>query len=221
MGGDAVRRSWWRLRARWRRVPLRTRVAVLMGVIAVTGLVWQHHTHTEQAGRRPAPPPVTSGATTPANPAQLGPAPPGDGGVDSSVGQSDPATIVPDASVDAARATAQRFAANFASPNGNFDDWLARISADLSAQLKEQYRLTDIRNVTQATVVTVSGPVNQLPGTMAFQVTYSDGSRIEIRVEMGVEGWKVINVLPLNSTPTAPPPAPATPTPAGGAEDGQ
>ena len=207
MRANAVWSQLRRLRIGWRRVPLRIRVGVLVGVIAVAGLMFQHHTHTEQLGGRAATPQVTSSATTPANPAQVGAAPPDDGGADTSVGQTAPPTVVPDASVDAARATAQRFATNFASPNGNFDDWLARISPDLSAQLQEQYRLTDIRNVTQATVAAVSGPVSQLPGTMAFQVTYSDGSRIEIRVEMGVEGWKVINVLPLNS---------ASPTPSGG-----
>ena len=108
---------------------------------------------------------------------------------------SPPPTITTDAaSQDAARATAQRFATNFGTPNGNRDDWLARICPDVSAQLAEQYRLTDIRNVTQADVTSVDGPVRQEPGTITFDVDYSDGSRIEIRLETGTEGWKVINV---------------------------
>jgi hypothetical protein len=124
------------------------------------------------------------------------------------VGQLAPPTITSDdpASQDAARATAQRFATNFGTPNGNRDDWLARIAPDVSAQLAEQYRLTDIRNVTQADVTSVDGPVRQEPGTLSFDVDYSDGSRIEIRLETGTEGWKVINVVPLTSNGVRPAP---------------
>ena len=80
------------------------------------------------------------------------------------VGQLAPPTLAADAaSQDAARAAAQRFATDFATPNGNRDDWLARICGDVSDQLAEQYRLTDIRNVTQADVTSVDGPVRQEP----------------------------------------------------------
>ena len=71
----------------------------------------------------------------------------------------------------------------------------------MSAQLAEQYRLTDIRNVTQADVTSVDGPVRQEPGTLTFDVDYSDGSRIEIRLETGTEGWKVITGLSLGVRP--------------------
>ena len=64
----------------------------------------------------------------------------------------------------------------------------------MSAQLAELYRLTDIRNVTQE------------PGTITVDVDYSDGSRIEIRLETGTEGWKVINVVPLTSNGVRPAP---------------
>ena len=215
MRANAMRSGWWRLRAWWGRVPLRVRLGVAIGVIAVAGLVWQHDNHIDTANSRGRP--TASAPVTTVGAAVTEAAPPGDGSLaDPSVGQAELPTAVPDASVDTARATAERFATNFASPNGNFDDWLARISPDVSAQLAEQYRLTDIRNVTQATVQSMTGPLNQLPGTMAFQVAYSDGSRVEIRVEMGTEGWKVINVLPLNTA--APSPAVAAPAPAGGAQ---
>ena len=135
------------------------------------------------------------------------------------VGQLTPPTLTADAaSQDAARAAAQRFATNFATPNGNRDDWLARISGDVSDQLAEQYRLTDIRNVTQADVTSVDGPVRQEPGTITFDVDYSDGSRIEIRLEAGTEGWKVIDVLPLTSLGVRAAPDDVTEQPTSGEE---
>ena len=188
-----------RIAAWWPRIPRRALLGVAGALAAVAALVWQHHSdaaakpHHEQR----------SAASAPASPAgrrtKRCRAPP--------VGQLAPPTITTDAaSQDAAHATAQRFATNFGSPNGNRDDWLARICPDVSAQLAEQYRLTDIRNVTQADVTSVDGPVRQEPGTITFDVDYSDGSRIEIRLETGTEGWKVINVVPLNSTVSVRPP---------------
>ena len=188
-----------RIAAWWPRIPRRALLGVAGALTAVAALAWQHHSdaaaqpHHEQ---RPA-------ASAPATPAAGAPsdaaAPP--------VGQLPPPTITTDAaSQDAAHATAQRFATNFGSPNGNRDDWLARICPDVSAQLAELYRLTDIRNVTQADVTSVDGPVRQEPGTLSFDVAYSDGSRIEIRLETGTEGWKVINVVPLTSNGVRPAP---------------
>ena len=188
-----------RIAAWWPRIPRRALLGVAVALTAVAALAWQHHSdaaakpHHEQ---RPA-------ASAPASPAAGAPsdaaAPP--------VGQLAAADDHPDAaSQDAAHATAQRFATNFGSPNGNRDDWLARICPDVSAQLAEQYRLTDIRNVTQADVTSVDGPVRQEPGTITFDVDYSDGSRIEIRLETGTEGWKVINVVPLTSNGVRPAP---------------
>ena len=55
-------------------------------------------------------------------------------------------------------------------------------------------------------MTSVDGPVRQEPGTITFDVDYSDGSRIEIRLETGTEGWKVINVLPLTSDGVRPAP---------------
>lgn len=196
-----------RLRAWLLRIPLRVRVAVIVGVIAIAGLVWQHYTSIDPTAIHSQQTPAgTSGAAPPVN------AVPPDGEFgDTRVGQEPAPTAVPDASVSAARATAERFAVNFASPNGDFDDWFARICTDVSAQLQQQYRLTDIRNLTQAKVQSVVGPLDPLPGTMGFQISYSDGSQVQIRVEMGVEGWKVINVLPMNTpvSPTAPYASPA------------
>lgn len=192
-----MRLLWWRFRGRLRRVPARTRWMTVIGVIALAGLAWQHHDYAgagHDAGARSA---------APSSAAPRGAAPPGDGDQvqDPGAFANEPGlgpTPVVDSSVESARATAQRFATNFASPGGSAQDWYARLAPDLSAQLQEQYRLTDLRNVPQATVQAVTGPVNQLPGTMAFDITYSDATRIEVRLEMGTEGWKVINVLPVD-----------------------
>ncbi|OKH76748.1 hypothetical protein EB73_02320 [Mycobacterium sp. SWH-M3] len=59
--------------------------------------------------------------------------------------------------------------------------------------------MTDIRNVNQASVSAVDGPVRQGPASTTFDVTYDDQSRIEVRMETGPDGWKAVNVLPLNS----------------------
>ncbi|MEY8019136.1 hypothetical protein [Mycobacterium servetii] len=189
---------WWRIRGQVRRVPARARWVLVIGVIALGGLAWQHHDHAG-AGHD-----ASSSSSTPSSAAPSGAAPPGGGdqGGDPGAFANEPGlgpTPVVDSSVESARATAQRFATNFASPGASAQDWYARLAPDLSAQLQEQYRLTDLRNVPQATVQAVTGPLNQMPGTMAFDITYSDSTRVEVRVEMGTEGWKVINVLPLDS----------------------
>ena len=201
----SLRARWWRLRWRVRRIPLRVRLGVLAGIVAVAGLVWQHTSHHLDAGTgdRHQQRPAASAAPAPA-PA----APPADLGDNPDVGQLPPPTVAPQlASIDAARAVASRFATNFGSPNGNHDDWLARITPDVSEQLVEQYRLTDIRNVPEATVSSVDGPLDELPGAVAFRATYSDGSQIEIRLALAADGWKVANVLPV-SVDAAPAPTP-------------
>lgn len=201
-----IRSGWWRLRILLRRVPLRTRLGLVVAAIAIAGLAWQHGTHT-------APHPTDAPGTPHASSAPPAPAPGGDttSAPNSPIPQEDPALLTPDASVDGARNTVQRFAANFASPAGGFDGWYARISPDLSAQLQAQYRLTDIRNVNSAAVQSVTGPTDHQPGTMAFVVDYSDNTRVQIRVDMGVEGWKVINVVPVDAAPGDPAPAPTDP----------
>jgi hypothetical protein len=180
----------------WRRVPRRAHLGLAVAVLAIAALAWQHHSHAAAKPHDVAPPAAATAGSAP----EMGDAP--------AVGQLAPPTIDPSdaAAQDAGRAAAKRFATNFATPNGNRDDWLARISGDVSAQLAEQYRLTDIRNVTQADVTSVDGPVRQEPGTITFDVNYSDGSRIEIRLEAGAENWKVINVLPLTGDGVRPAP---------------
>ncbi|MBS4730592.1 hypothetical protein MSM1_20480 [Mycobacterium sp. SM1] len=193
-----------RLRAWVRCIPARTRLGAGIAVIALAGLIWQHHSHTEQAGGPATQPPAASSPTSPpaSGSAEFGDNP--------DVGQLPAPTVAPQAaSTDAARAVAARFATNFATPNGNRDDWLARISADVSPQLMEQYRLTDIRNVHQALLNSVQGPLDERDGAAAFRATYNDGSQIEIRLETAADGWKVVNVLPISSEA-----APAAPTPA-------
>jgi hypothetical protein len=107
--------------------------------------------------------------------------------------------------MDAARVVAQRFAGNFAAPNNNRDDWLNRIDADVSPQLREQYQLTDIRNVNQATVTGLVGPLDVLPGAVAFRASYSDDSQIQMHLELALDGWKIVNVVPVQAAPPAAP----------------
>ena len=186
---------WWWLRAWLRRIPPRVRLGAAAAVFAMAGLLWQYSSHggvADHAAPTAAPPP--SAVSAPASG-------PGEWGDNPDVGQLSPPTVAPQlASIDAAREVAQRFATNFATPNGDRDGWLARIDADASAQLIEQYRLTDIRNLTQATVTSLQGPVSAHDGAAAFHAAYSDESNIEIRLELSAEGWKVVNVLPLPAT---------------------
>jgi hypothetical protein len=48
---------------------------------------------------------------------------------------------------------------------------------------------------------------------VAFRATYNDGSQIEIRLALAADGWKVANVVPVNSDTT---PAPASSSPGPG-----
>lgn len=175
-----------RARFWWHRVPSRSVLGAAVAVAAIAALAWQHYHHQQPVAGTPTPPPVSVSALEQT---------PG-----SSFEQLAPPTVSLDANSAAdAKAVVTRFATNFGSPNGNRDDWLARITPDVSVQLVEQFRLTDIRNVTQASVAVVDGPVRQEPASMTFDVTYDDGSRIEVRAETGPGGWKAVNVLPLNS----------------------
>jgi hypothetical protein len=163
---------------------------VIVAVIAVAGLTFEHHSHTEELAGR-----ASSSQSAPA------PAPAaGDYGDQPDQQQLPAPTVAPQAaSMDAARVVAQRFATNFATPNNNRDDWLARIGADVSPQLREQYQLTDIRNVNQATVTALVGPLDMLPGAVAFRASYSDGSQIDMHLELALDGWKVVNVVPVRA----------------------
>ena len=82
-------------------------------------------------------------------------------------------------------------------------------------ELLDQYRLTDIRNVPQATVAHVNGPMAADPAVPTFQITYSDGSSVETTLEMAIGGWKVSSVVPVDSPagPAGPVPSPAAPEP--------
>jgi hypothetical protein len=187
-----------RLQARIRRIPARIRLGVVVGMIALAGLAWQHHAHTDSAMNTAPPQP----------PARVAPST-GDYGDDPAQLQLPAPTLSPQAaSLDAARIVAQRFAANFAAPNNNRDDWLTRIGGDVSAQLREQYQLTDIRNVTQASVTAVEGPLDQLPAAVAFRAEYSDGSQVQLHLELQADGWKIVNVVPIPLNSQAAPEAP-------------
>ncbi|MDQ1716439.1 MAG: hypothetical protein QOE89_392 [Pseudonocardiales bacterium] len=197
------------LRYQWRRIPLRTRMGLLIAVVAIAGLAWQHNSSVETAAPRPDQQAAQGGEIHHDGHDHHGHA----------LGeyQPDPSELPapPDFSPEAARVTAERFATNFASPNGNRDDWLARISGDVMSELLDQYRLTDIRNVPQATVAHVNGPMGADPAVPTFQVAYSDGSSVETTLEMAVDGWKVSSVVPLDrpADPTAPLPSPAPAAP--------
>jgi hypothetical protein len=196
-----VRTRLAQLHYQWHRIPLRTRMGLLIAVVAIAGLAWQHYSNVETAAPRPAQQAAQEGEIN------------HDGHALGEY-QPDPSELPPppDFSPEAARVTAERFATNFASPNGNRDDWLARISPDVMPELLDQYRLTDIRNVPQATVAHVNGPMAADPVVPTFQITYSDGSSVETTLEMAIGGWKVSSVVPVDS-PAGPVPSPATPEP--------
>ena len=194
------------LRYQWRRIPLRTRMGLLIAVVAIAGLAWQHYSSVETAAPGSDQQAAQEGEINHDGHDHDGHA----------LGeyQPDPSELPPppDFSPEAARVTAERFATNFASPNGNRDDWLARISPDVMPELLDQYRLTDIRNVPQATVAQVNGPMTADPAVPTFQVAYSDGSSVEATLEMAIGGWKVSSVVPLDS-PADPTGAPDPPAP--------
>ncbi|WP_292974825.1 hypothetical protein [Mycobacterium sp.] len=185
-----------------RRLPSRVKVGIVVAVVAVAGLAWEHHGHSERAATPVAPPSASAPAPGPESTS-------GDYGDQPSQEQLPPPTVAPQAaSMDAAHAVAQRFASNFGTPNNNRDDWLTRIDADVSTQLREQYQLTDIRNVNQAAVTGLVGPLDVLPGAVAFRATYSDDSQIQMHLELSLDGWKVVNVVPVRAGSLAAPAAP-------------
>ena len=138
----------------WRRIPLRTRIGVLIAAVAIAGLAWQHYNRADTAS--PAQPDQQRAS------AESGEVSHDDG---AAIGeyQPDPSELppAPDFSPEAARAITERFAANFASADGHRDGWLARISPDVMPELLDQYRLTDIRNLPQAIVQQVSGTADR------------------------------------------------------------
>ena len=165
------------LRYQWRRIPLRTRMGLLIAVVAIAGLAWQHYSSVETAAPGSDQQAAQEGEINHDGHDHDGHA----------LGeyQPDPSELPPppDFSPEAARVTAERFATNFASPNGNRDDWLARISPDVMPELLDQYRLTDIRNVPQATVAHVNGPMAADPAVPTFQIDLQ--RRIERRNDLG------------------------------------
>lgn len=189
---------------RWRQIPGRTRLGMVIAVVAIAGLAWQYNTP-----QNAAPDTDTPSAAASADP-HAGHDHGGDGHARGEY-QPDPATMAPppDYSTEAARITVERFASNFASPNGNHDDWLARIGADVMPELLDQYRLTDVRNIPQSVVVQVDGPMATNPAAPTFEVVYGNGARVEVTLEMDLAGWKVSSVVPVEAaTPAEPVPAP-------------
>ena len=203
---------------RWRLLPGRVRLGVVVAVIAMAGLAWQHYS-------TPATPTVSEAVSTHATDPtpDVGHSYDGadDGGDGHARGEYQPpdsgaatvSTVTPPAPVDgsagAARTVTERFASNFADPAGGRDAWLGRLTPDVAPELLGQYEFTDIRNVTQSAVTELTGPVaGRAAGEMAFEVGYSDGSRISVSLDMTDSGWKVRRAIPI---PTATPPAPAAP----------
>jgi hypothetical protein len=191
------------LRHRWRTIPARIRLGAAAAVIAVAGLTWQHHA---DVARTPAAPAAQQ------QPIGLGTAPGGQPAVSAEPAPPSELPAPVDVSIAAARDTAERFATNFATPNGDRDGWLARISADVSPELLGQYESTDLATVPQTTVSQVAGPMGADPGVATFQVDYADGSRLEATLELGEAGWKVSSVIPVErSAPPADAPTSSAP----------
>lgn len=191
------------LRYQWRRIPARTRMGAIIAVMAVAGLAWQHHNDVTETSAAPsAQQHAASTAPTPTERPALS---------DTPMPSDSPTTPV-DVSSAAARTAAERFAANFATPNGDRDGWLARLSTDVSPELLGQYQSTDIATVPQTAVSQVTGPMGADPAVATFQIDYADGSRLEATLELGETGWKVSSVIPVeHSAPPAPAPTPDTP----------
>lgn len=190
------------LRHRWRTIPARIRVGAAAAVIAVAGLTWQHHADVAS----------TTATSSAQQPTSLGTALAEQPAVSAAPTTPSEMPTPVDVSIAAARGTAERFATNFATPNGDRDGWLARISADVSPELLGQYESTDLATVPQTTVTQVAGPMGADPGVATFQVDYADGSRLEATLELGEAGWKVSSVIPVErSAPPADTPTSAAP----------
>lgn len=206
-----MRQRFALLRYRLRKIPMRTRMGALIAAVAIAGLTWQYYSVEDASA------PETNQQSQ-GDISHDG----HDHGDGHAHGEYQPAPSElpppPDFSPEAARVTAERFASNFASPNGNRDDWLARITPDVMPELLDQYRLTDIRNVPQTSVAQINGPMASDPAVPTFQVAYVDGSSVETTLEMAVDGWKVSSVVPVESqqppsapAPDSPPEAPVDP----------
>lgn len=183
------------LRHRWNQLSTRARIGIVVAVLAIAGLSWQHYAAGPDGRHPAAEPPGFSEITRDHH----------DHGGGHALGeyQPDPSELPPppDFSPEAARTTVWRFATNFGSPHGDRDEWLARITADVMPELADQYRLTDIRNVPQNTVLGVHGPVRPDPVAPMFEVAFSDGSAVEATVAMAISGWKVSTVVPVDRSP--------------------
>ncbi|MCH9731976.1 MAG: hypothetical protein K0U84_20265 [Actinomycetia bacterium] len=203
------------LRRRWRQIPTRTRVGIAIAVIAIAGMSWQHYFSA------PVAPQLTGEAAVASEIALGGHA------IGEYQPEADQMPPAPDFSSEAARATVVRLATNFASPQGGGGQWLAAISADVMPELADQYRLTDLRNVDQARVLGVRGPLGTDWAAPTFAVDYSNGSTVEITAEMAITGWKVSTVVPVDPPAESSPADPDAPQPelgserAGGADSGQ
>lgn len=206
------------LRWRWQRLSSRARIAMVVAAVAIAGLCWQHYGNPTPAQQAPAPPAATDTGTAIASAHDHE-------GHALGEYQPDPADLPPppDFSPEAARHTVARFAANFAAPQDDRDQWLARLTPDVMPELADQYRLTDIRNVPAATVAQVRGPLRPDPVAPTFEVAYSDGSAVEATVAMATSGWKVATVVPVQlstAAGAAPEPEPAVSAPPPAADPG-
>lgn len=194
-----------RLRAvalRWRRLSARFKLGAAVAVIALAGLVWQHYSY------RPGDQITTAAEMIADESGQHADHHEHNDG--HAYGEYQPApgeladnNVAPalDMNPEAARATVERFAVSFASPAGGAAEWLAGIAPDITPALQDQYRLTDIRVVPATTVTAVTGPLTEDMLSPTFRVDYADGTAVEITTEMGVDGWKVSVVVPVEAAP--------------------
>ena len=105
------------LRYQWRRIPLRTRMGLLIAVVAIAGLAWQHYSSVETTAPESDQQAAQEGEINHDGHDHDGHA----------LGeyQPDPSELPPppDFSPAAARVTAERFATNFAFPNGGAESF--------------------------------------------------------------------------------------------------
>lgn len=193
----------WAQRARWRagRIPPALRLGLGAGLLVLAGLMWTQYGHT--ASDQPQAASAQESGTHDDDHDHAAHDTSGEGQLNDA--------MLPDWTPDAARAATERFAANFANPAGGHAEWLARLAPDTDSALLDQYRLTDIRNVPQATVTAVDGPIGETAGSAIFHISYSDGARSQVELYMDRRGWKIATVIPLDAPLPVEPPAPASP----------
>lgn len=141
------------LRWRWRQISSRTRLGMAIAIVAIAGLIWQHD--AAEVGRQP-------GAAAPV-PARSVDAAAGAAGHAEETAAA-PVTVTPTTPGSPPHGSRRTWL-----PNGNHDNWVARLTPDTKADLLAQYQSADIATVTQAAVTQVNGPMSTDPSVPTFR----------------------------------------------------